>query len=270
MIIKKAEKKIGLLEGLLSKSDLLRDGLKAVPYIGAALQFVRAFAGDGKQSSVPQTVEMMPMSINPEISLTGTILTQKVYKNIVFSTPGSLKSKCVANDLYPYYNEVLGVINLLSTPEVRVKEGFSFSNWVDEYGPQYQERRFFQVQLTNLDYVLNPASGLRPDNIEIIGSLIFKNSPTGPTVYETSFMPIQTLLSTKVELGHIRYQGLFNEYYMLGCSSYEHSPIYIEVKLIANLTRSNAGSNTQNVLWVGTPSKYLTGTTIHFPVTRHV
>jgi hypothetical protein len=209
---------IGFLQNLLNSSTFLKSGLKAVPFVGAALQFVNAFVSGGRKGSSTQTVQVMPMAINADLELGGTLSISKLYKGISFVTPGSLNSACSPDGFYPYYNEVLGVLNLLRTPEIRFRHQYFLTEDIDEFGPYFRERSYWQVQLTNLQYVLNPAARLRSDNIEILGSLQFKYTANGEVAYATSFVPIQTLLNAQVEFGTDVEQGPFSSFNeILGC-----------------------------------------------------
>jgi hypothetical protein len=242
---------IGFLQNLLNSSTFLKSGLKAVPFVGAALQFVNAFVSGGRKGSSTQTVQVMPMAINADLELGGTLSISKLYKGISFVTPGSLNSACSPDGFYPYYNEVLGVLNLLRTPEIRFRHQYFLTEDIDEFGPYFRERSYWQVQLTNLQYVLNPAARLRSDNIEILGSLQFKYTANGEVAYATSFVPIQTLLNAQVEFGTDVEQGPFSSFNeILGC--FHDFPPIVELKLIFNLTRLDTDYATQNVLWVGT------------------
>ncbi len=235
----------------IKKSSFLKAGLKAAPYLGAAIELVDFFVGGGKKSSGPQEVRIMPMALQADVKLSGTIEGTYPFPGITFYTPGSKDASCGIDNQYPYYNEVLGVFNLLKTPIVNFDE--RANDHVDYYPghPNYfwQHEEIKRLQLgSSIDYVLNPAAGFRSDNIEIVGSLIFKTY-AGEVVYQTPFLPINSLQAYSAEFVDgfgADFYGTWN--YVQGCGG---RPDVASLKLLVNLTRLDATENTQNVLWVG-------------------
>ncbi|MFZ5971554.1 MAG: hypothetical protein ACOYXA_08165 [Bacteroidota bacterium] len=104
----------------LKSSSFLKAGLKAAPYIGAAITLVDYFVAGGKKSSSPQEVKISPMAINANVTLSGTLQASYLYGDVTFHTPGSLNAQNKNAADYPYYNEVLGVFNLLRTPKMHI------------------------------------------------------------------------------------------------------------------------------------------------------
>jgi hypothetical protein len=78
------------LSNELKKSDFLRTGLSALPFVGSALAIVDFFTSGGRKSTAPQEVSVMPMSITMTTNYTGSITTDYPYSPyITFRTPGS-------------------------------------------------------------------------------------------------------------------------------------------------------------------------------------
>ncbi|MBK7651141.1 MAG: hypothetical protein IPJ20_11010 [Flammeovirgaceae bacterium] len=127
----------------IKKSSFLKEGLKAAPYIGAAIDLVNFFVGGGKKSTAPQEVKIMPMALQANVSLSGTISTQFPFPDITFYTPGSKDASCINDTQYPYYNEVLGVFNLLETPKVYQKN-LETSGYYDQ-GTGYYEDNYLDI-----------------------------------------------------------------------------------------------------------------------------
>jgi len=107
------------LANKLKESNFLRSGLSAIPYVGAALSIVDFFTGGGRKTTAPQQVSVMPMSITMTSNYTGNITTEYPYASSTFRTPGSDPGNAPDSE-YPYYNEVLGVLNVLYVPKVNV------------------------------------------------------------------------------------------------------------------------------------------------------
>lgn len=152
----------------LNNNQFLRQGFKSLPYIGAALSVLDFFLGGG-QDSGPQQVSMQPMSIDFTTTTSGTITYSNDWTGARFSTPGSQVRTQYLED-YPNYNEVLGVANLLYSPQFDVVNSGYDRAYPDinynEYGYSYYTggggsiSHLFHLK-SDLKYVINPASGLR-------------------------------------------------------------------------------------------------------------
>jgi hypothetical protein len=218
----------------IKKSNFLKGGLKAVPYVGAALDLLDLFIGGGRESSGPQEVRIMPMALQADVTLSGEIIGSYPYPDIVFNTPGSKNVPCKDDTQYPYYNEVLGVFNLLETPKIYSKN-LENTQYYDNGTGYYYERILNAYQAAPIKYVINPAAGFRTDNVEIMASLDFGN-------FKTSYVPLSAITSFSIEAGHE--SSATPHYTVLGCSDYQP----IALRLLINLERMNTNSNTQNVL----------------------
>lgn len=226
-----------IFQQAIRESSFLQAGLKAAPYIGTAIDLVDFFVGGGKKSSAPQEVKIMPMALQANVKLSGTINTQYPFPDITFYTPGSKDASCGNDSQYPYYNEVLGVFNLLETPKAysTILESY---HYYDQSG-YYDDRERIVYQMAPLKYVINPASGLRSDNAEILASIDFG-------YFKTPFMPLSAINSFSMEVGQYSYDyGNGNTGYgILGCIP-TGGPM--SISLLINLQRVDSDANTQNV-----------------------
>jgi hypothetical protein len=84
-----AKSALNLLEDAVANSGFLRTALKAVPYVGAAVDFLSVFIGGGKDPEKPQKVQISPMAIDMTSSFSGTIEAATAFQNQKFFTPGS-------------------------------------------------------------------------------------------------------------------------------------------------------------------------------------
>ena len=206
---------------LLSKSKILKAGLKAAPYVAGALEIVDFFVGGGKETSGPNEVKILPMSMQGDIELSGTINLSVNELDVSFFTPGA-KNNEIRNPekLYPYYNEVMGVFNLLETPKlIQVRlPGFLFSSSYITAG--------YKVSLDHVKYTVNPAANINWAESEIYAGVSFKD---GDALISTPVLPIDKL------------ENLFFK---------NHNPNITDIKLriLLNLKRAEAGPNTQNIL----------------------
>lgn len=145
----------------LSSNSFLKTGLAAVPWLKDAVGLLDLFAGGGKSS--PQTVKLMPLAVNLSMKATGSITTSNQYHDIVFTNPGSLNAQ-TDPAVYPFYNEVLGVFNLMSSP---VMQKYATVGTVPFPGNnQYITEWTFKLK-DPLKWVLNPASKLEVQDAQL-------------------------------------------------------------------------------------------------------
>lgn len=168
------------LADALAKSKFLQSGLSSLPYIGAAVGLLDFFIGGGSDASGPQAVSVQPMALDASITLTGTITTNSIWETTSLRTPGSALSPAAGNQ-YPYYNETLGVFNLLKAPVVQYEisdlydglyigyQGYDYDGnpygdlgWQGNGGTGHVGMRVME----DLQYVVNPASGLEVQDIK--------------------------------------------------------------------------------------------------------
>jgi hypothetical protein len=163
------------LGSFLKNNQFLKTGLNAVPWLKSAVSLVDIFIGGGKTTTGPQEVKLLPLSVNLTAKLNGTLSVQNQYHDIIFTNPGS-KDAQLDPDAYPYYNEVLGVFNLIKNPVAfRSDRRIICTNGIRGTGPvDYYTYRF---DADSLFYVLNGAAGLTIENMK--AALVIKTRRRG-------------------------------------------------------------------------------------------
>jgi hypothetical protein len=264
------------LADFLKKNNFLLSGLNAVPWLKTALSVVDIFSGGGRTSSGPQEVKLMPLAVNLTAKLSGTIATVNPYHTIIFSNPGS-KDAVLDPDIYPYYNEVLGVFNLLKAPTLYTQSNNKLIADPENGNTIRIKENRYRLDLSTLKYVLNAAAGVTIQNMRaaIVIEGQNRNFPVCANservippdfVFEgkdgiTNVDKFRTDYFDMVCLGSRMFQA--NSYYNaiaaesasgplvdVGCPNAYTSKGYI--KFMINLKRNNAGPNTQNILFVAT------------------
>ncbi len=262
------KKEVESFTKLLSKSGFLKEGLKAAPVIGAGVSFLTSFIAGGNESAPdPQKVEIMPMAINAEIKLSGTITTVPQAKiTSTFATPGSLPNANYLGNWYPYYNETLGILNILEKPDV--------TNTVRTraYGknPDFCKLENYYQLNKAIDFVVNPAAGFKPNpevqvayvfeygdatdvNINILNGLVEKRYASyleveGIASLRTPYIPIR-LLPDYVAVADLN-SGTYSPNTQPGLCQQVATPRKVYLKFLINLERKDATAKTQNVLYV--------------------
>ena len=169
--------KLTLLQAALKGSGFLKSGLKAAPYIGAAISLLDFFIGGGKKTEPagPQEVNLTPTSIDMTIKLSGTITTNHFYGDILFWNPGS-NIASQRNEDYPYYNEIMGIFNLTEKPKVNQRVSFQMAG-----GPAFDdlyEVMTYRYRIQNpIKYVVNPAARLALQDAQV--ALVVEGDSSG-------------------------------------------------------------------------------------------
>lgn len=229
------------LQNSLKDNQFLKTGLAAVPWLKAAVGILDFFSGGGKTS--PQTVQIMPMAVNLSIRLNGTMQTSNQYHNITFTNPGSLDAQNDP-DIYPFYNESLGVFNLLNTPKFLLRQQRALIPNL----PPSQGLWTLQFKLKEaFKYIINPASGLQLQDAQVayVG-LSNTNVANPPTTYGAGF---DFLEGKDAESGKWEYR---TEYVPIQCLGNDHQfkyqffdganpvPTKFYLKFILNFKRHGA------------------------------
>lgn len=252
----------------LKSNAFLQTGLKAVPWLKSAVSLLDVFIGGGKSSSTgPQLVQLLPLAVNLTAKLSGTINLANQYHDIIFTNPGS-KDAQLDPDAYPYYNEVLGVFNLVKTPVAfKVNNSVICDDNRRAYGTisNYQ----FRFDADSFYYVVNPAAGLTIQDMQ--AAIVIK---TRPLTVDTSDMTNKKLnASFQFFEGKDALDNTYKfrtEYFDMKCLDmqifnyqitstslaaqkcfipyeWNASTDTLYLKLMINLKRNNVNSTTQNV-----------------------
>lgn len=234
----------------LKDNQFLKTGLAAVPWLKSAVSLLDLFTGGGK--TAPQLVQLMPLAVNLSMKVNGTITTANQYHNIIFTTPGALNAQ---NDpaIYPFYNEVLGVFNLINAPtmlnHIRVvregspRDGFRMVT--------YNKRKLKE----QIKWVVNPASQLELQDAQVAYVINSNNtSATPPATFSSEFAFLE---GKDAATGRWQYR---TEYADINCLGTENLfsfsqgdgsflPSNWRMKFILNFRRLD-NPNAQNVLIV--------------------
>jgi len=151
------------LASAAKSGSFLKDGLKNLPWVGAAMGVLDFFVGGG-QDSAPQPLALQPLSISMTTKTTGTITTNNLYATVPFNNPGNRLATAIPENT-PYYNEALGVFSLLKRPVVDVIEdevvtGTTRDNMIFTSTQTYRLTQ-------DLEYVINPASKMEVVDFEV-------------------------------------------------------------------------------------------------------
>ncbi len=261
------------LGSFLKNNQFLKAGLNAVPWLKTAVGLVDLFIGGGKTTTGPTEVKLLPLAVNLTAKLSGTLSTVNQYHNIIFTNPGS-KDAQLDPDAYPYYNEVLGVFNLVKTPVAFYKTVGRTRCDVRRCYPGTIPEYFYRFEADSLLYVLNQAAGMTIQNMK--AAVMIKTYPTtfAPTSNMTGvqlnpYFPIfegkdGVDSSYKFRTDYFDIKCLDNKQYryLFNASNTTNTGTNSEtykwnakvdtlfLKLMINLKRNNAGPNTQNVLLI--------------------
>ncbi|MET0463500.1 MAG: T9SS type A sorting domain-containing protein [Chitinophagaceae bacterium] len=147
------------LPALFKSSNFLKAGLAAAPFIGAAVSLFDFFTGGGKKAPPvgPTDVALTPTSIDMTINLSGTITSSYDYGSVIFWNPGSNTASYSDVD-YPYYNEIMGIFNLLEKPKFKMR--FSRERVGNPRDQTWFETEHDYILDDTIKYILNPAARL--------------------------------------------------------------------------------------------------------------
>lgn len=277
----------------LKSNTFLKAGLSAVPWLKTAVSLVDVFIGGGKATPAgPQEVKLLPLTVNLTAKLNGTMTTVNQYHDIKFTNPGS-KDAALDPPNYPYYNEVLGIFNLIKTPEAywerrqeKLNDWYNYP-WLPALDVIADR---FKLDTTTFRYVLNPASGLAIQNMQLAfvteGEYVpsyyttsdpfnpkrmpadffheGKDAMTGDEKFRTNFIDGTCFAKRTFEVFSPLNPYMPNNYYgfwgVWRPEGLKANDTTLFLKIMLNLRRTNATPTTQNVLYVVTyPVKIKTG-----------
>jgi hypothetical protein len=182
----KANDALSTFQNVLN-NDLLEAGMVALPFVKTALSLVKIFSAS---TSSPAESSTEPLAINTQVNLQGNIESSKTYISPAYYVPGS-KGSIQQTNKYPYYNEQLGVFNLIETPTVslnkvlnrEVESGFHITSsypYTVEYSFEEVTTQAYFIEFNEdlLKYYLNPALDISSEDIQILGSIFIETHKT--------------------------------------------------------------------------------------------
>ena len=242
---------------LASKSaGFLKAGLGALPWVGAAVSMLDYFMGGGKDAAGPQEVIMQPMTIEMSTTTTGTISTNNWFTSSSFNNPGNPKPDLVPEKM-PYYNEAMGVFSLLRQPTVETQ---MISTWVQIQGGGYFRETYRYRLAEDLQYVINPASGLEVQDFQtaLVLEIAGPASPRAVTTFSQEEAPVVLsggILSPAFRTDYVDAACIKNQIFSFR-SAYDargnalHEKGSLTLKVILNLRPIGGFTTQQNVLFV--------------------
>lgn len=277
------------LGNFLKDNQFLKAGLNAVPWLKTAVSLFDMFIGGGKTTAPMAPVKLHPLTVNLTARLEGTLTTVNQYHDIKFTNPGS-KDAQLDPDVYPYYNEILGVFNLIKSP-VAFKYPYSTLCETPQRAYGMVSRNKYRFELDSLKYVLNPAAGVTVE--EMKAAIVIKARPkvgavdttnlanaiantdfpalegkdaiTNDYRFRTEYFDIKCL-DTKV-FDHKHFGGLSCPvlYQFPGLSNWSINSDSLFIKFMIRLKKVNSSATTQDVLLVlSYPLKLVVNTTTLF------
>lgn len=267
---------IAQLSAFMKINNFLKSGLKAVPWLSSAISMVDVFTGRGKQGSATQEIKLLPLAINLTAKLSGTLQYDAPYHDIIFTNPGS-KNAVLDPDLYPYYNEVLGVFNLAKTPVLYVQSNFrTVTDPQTGKNIRIKESRY-RLDLDSIKYVLNPAAEVTIQNMKAAIVIEGQNREFNVCAYSGHVIPPDFVYEGKDGISNVdKYRTDYMDMMCLGSRMFQANSYYNAlsaesatdplpdvgcpdaftskgyIKFMINLKRNNTTPNTQNILFVAT------------------
>ncbi len=236
----------------------MRDALEIVPYVSTALAFVDLFVGGGKKDNGSGPIELHPLTTQSISEYYGTITSNQLYIAQDFWLPGSDNVNRPVRKR-PWYNNTLGIFNLVKTPSIRYdyeerchredREEICIGNHWIEFNDE-------------LDYVINYAAGFDNSNFpDVEGELVLEFNGLLDDFELTDYDGLiaqkvgNRLITRRLPVSCLN--DVLNLHFDL--ENIDHTiPVptlpninTIKIKLYANLKRSDADASTQNVLFVG-------------------
>jgi hypothetical protein len=172
---KTSRSKDAKVDEVVNKIPLLID---AIPYLESAKGLIEFFTGGGMESNGNA---ISPISFEADVNLSGTIETTQpgTYQYLV--VPGSIPQSSAQLNYIPMYNEILGVFNLVETPELE------FTDYLLTPTPQCSPAftsppavRQFKVTKP-IAYAVNPAAHLEIEKFDATFTITYdKDEIFGP------------------------------------------------------------------------------------------
>ncbi|MFT6708118.1 MAG: hypothetical protein ACJATF_002974, partial [Flavobacteriales bacterium] len=190
-------------EGILSNLTI-PGWIKTLPKIGYVLGVAEYLIGGGK------TTPPMPISFeaNLKFDISGTNTDIDPHGAVDVYTPGSIEGS--NNERKPSYNNTLGVFNILRTPEFEIAEVDNDFTICTGTNPPFCSnfRSILLNSISDIEYVVNPSSGLRVVDIKAAIVLDSENHIDYVSSPNPPFFP-STFLYYEADNGQQRWQSPF-------------------------------------------------------------
>jgi hypothetical protein len=138
---------------------------KIIPGFGAAAGVVDFLSGLFGGSTTA------PIVYDVNLQSTGTIQRSSPHKTVIFEIPGSDNLTADPPTLLNY-NNPLGVFTVIKKPTVFSSFGPAYDGWINNQNIPTRDIKYRVAD--DIRYVINPASGLDPNTIDIKCALIFE------------------------------------------------------------------------------------------------
>ena len=164
--IDKYNNDFGVLKGIAS----------TLPYVGTAIGIIDFFSQGGKED---ESEPAPPTVFNVNLTANGSITTATPLTNFAFHNPGTIDpNNPSASHLTPFYDNVLGVVNILKAPDFShhtITPVRYLDNFVPNRVPSYPEGDWTDALAANIKqykitedvkYAINPAANLEVSLID--------------------------------------------------------------------------------------------------------
>ncbi len=190
------KKMFGVRQANDTKLGVILEASKGIasnlPYVGMAIGIIDYLVDGGEENKISE--KSGPVTYDINLSLKGTLTEDQSTFSTTFFNPGSPIPANVGNHLTPFYNNVLGVFNVLELPDLeyaeilptitlwnRIDHGNECMNSWDEFnnfeGAGQVNLRQYRPK-SNIKYVVNPASNM--EVISIDAAIVFEYNENQP------------------------------------------------------------------------------------------
>ncbi|UUC45543.1 T9SS type A sorting domain-containing protein [Flavobacterium cerinum] len=202
---------IKTLGNSMKESQFLKAGLKALPYVSKAVNFLDGLFGGGLSGSGP--LEIAPLSVNLDVRIQGTIATQHPMHDLTIGLPGSQMQGYLPGTTggQPLYNETMGIFSLINAPVMYYTETSTTKEFINREkvglsNPKYLEikslynfvDRNYKLSGDALKYAINPASGLVLQDAEVM----LVTEYVKPSIEYAKANPNSTIVGVDVDMNN--------------------------------------------------------------------
>lgn len=133
------------------------------PRLGAAVGLINFFIGGGKTGGESNAA---PITFDADIDIGGIVQTNVNAVHQYLVVPGSIPKPTYTTEYHPMYNEVLGIFNLLETPELEIVD-YLYDRWSTCPGTFSSPPAVRHFKVTKpIQYAVNPAAHLEIEKFD--------------------------------------------------------------------------------------------------------